>query len=254
MPAHPFLLRKWYADCVTDAGDAVICYVAGLAMGPARLSYGAVIERTATGVFRQRQTMRPGTLSRIGESLQLDIPRLGVTGAWTGGGGSGPQSLLASAPDAVTWEALTLAATVDVGSGPRRYCGTGYAEVVTLTVPPWTLPLADLRWGRFVADDASTGLTWIDWRDADGVRLVDGEWASPGLPSAPGSAAGLVLSDTRPIRSGPVSESLLGRARRLASVLPRGVADLDEQKLLSRGRLGGSGAEGWVVHERVGRP
>ena len=133
-------------------------------------------------------------------------------------------------------------------------------EVVTLTLPPWRLPFADLRWGRFIADDRSDALTWIATDDGSGFV---GVWM-PRVPArqdgcvedgAVRLAAGPALTwdAGSPIRRETVTRSLLGRLAPLGRLLPRGVRHLDENKALSRGVLvdGEDVRPGWVLHERV---
>lgn len=244
MATQRFHLQKWYLDCVTPTGELLIGYVATLRWGAFRAAYAATVELDAQGV-RQRQLHRAGQVTRTGEHLVLDVPGLKLLGLWTGTHGSGPQVLHAADDGRITWDVLALPARVDVRSGDRRLQGAGYAEVLTLSVPPWRLPFADLGWGRFVADDAATGFTWVEWRDASGTLLLERTWGA----SAP-VRHGMRLAATRPIRQGLVSDSLLGRLAPLKRLLPRGLREVTEQKYLSRGTLT-DGTTGWVVHEEV---
>ena len=65
--------------------------------------------------------------------------------------------------------------------GPRSLCdgvvlrGLGYAEHLSMTIPPWRLPIDTLRWGRFLSPERS--VVWIDWqKEGDGRTwiFVDG--------------------------------------------------------------------------------
>lgn len=247
-PTHGLRLRKWYVDCVAADGAVFVGYLALLRWGRLRLDYTAALELAPGGRLAQRQSLRGGTIE-AGDGVRMEVPSLGVTGTWIGGTGTGPQRIVATDAGTVTWQALSLAASADVAVRDRTYRGAGYAEVVTLTVPPWRLPFSELCWGRFVADDASVGTTWIE---TSGGRDPARVWtfATPGLaPDAhPALAPGGVT-----LRSGLVGDTLLGKAKALAWLLPRGVRFLSEDKRLSRGTLATAAgdATGWVIHEEV---
>src|SRR2546423_3960326 len=50
-----------------------------------------------------------------------------------------------------------------------RLEGLGYAERLTMTIPPWRLPFEELRGGRFLSD--GDALVWINWRGAHTLNL-----------------------------------------------------------------------------------
>ncbi len=256
MPTPGFHLRKWYADCITPAGDVLVCYVATLRWGPLRAAYAATLERDAAGSLHERQTLRGGRVVTDPGAVHVDAPALALTGVWSGGNGTAAERLWASDTGSITWQVLTLAATADVGIAGRRHRGTGYVDVVTLTVPPWRLPFRHMHWGRHVADDATSGSTWLSWGDeGDGngtdTRLERG-WAWHG---------GAAVEDARPtpattamtiLRDHRVADTLFGPVRGLARLLPRGVRDLHECKRVGRATRP-DGTTGWVVDERVTR-
>ena len=53
--------------------------------------------------------------------------------------------LFESADGIVDWTCEMPRARTRIG----EVCGDGYAEVLHMTVPPWKLPIDELRWGRF---------------------------------------------------------------------------------------------------------
>ena len=66
------------------------------------------------------------------------------------------------------------------GFAPLR--GTGYAERILITIPPWRLPIRELRWGRWIGEAASRSVVWIDWRGespAPGCSWTEPRLASP---------------------------------------------------------------------------
>jgi hypothetical protein len=133
---------------------------------------------------------------------------------------------------------------VSLNIAGRPVTGLGYVEVLTLTLPPWRLPIDELRWGRFCAADG--GAVWIEWRGPHPLKLglLDGAPA-PFMPERLG------LRDHRVLRSGRIGETALAMIPRLDR-LPGRVLGLSETKWLSRGALAGS--EGWAIHEVVRWP
>lgn len=254
-------LRKWYADVVTPDGALAICYVATLSAGRVRVHYSAVLESEAPGApLRQRQRWRAGRVVD-GDEVGVDLPALGAAGTWGAGVGTQPQTIVQTDAGRITWQALRLAAPVTLTTPARTYAGTGYAEVVEVTLPPWQVPLRDLAWGRFVADDGTLGLTWIV---ADGLAFAATGPATCAIDPDLGTVnAGRVRSaddswtlrwdGAQPIRRELVHRTILGRFAPLAAFLPRGLRGLHEDKRLSRGAYTDAGrtSEGWVVHERV---
>jgi len=260
-PEARWHLQKWYADCVTPTGGLFVGYLAEVRCGPLRVRYAASLVRDAAGApVRQRQTLRAGRVDVVPGRVGLAVPALGLLGTWRGGSGTDPATVVRTERGEVTWECLTLDADATVRVRGREFAGPGYAEVVRLTLAPWELGFADLRWGRFIADDRSDAMTWI--ATGSGVTFV-GAW-TPRVrfrqEAEVGEGSVLVTGGPEltwgagaPIRRGTVTRSLLGRLAPLGRLLPRGVRRLEEDKTLSRGALldGGASRPGWVLHERV---
>jgi hypothetical protein len=135
--------------------------------------------------------------------------------------------------------------------------GCGYAEWLTMTLPPWRIPFRRLRWGRF--HGAEHSLVWIDlrggcsrtWVFADGIERPDGEVRAETVTlAAEGST--LVLDRGITLRSGRLLRTGLRPLRLLVSLVPRW-RDAHESKWLTRAVLAGprGRTEGWAVHEEV---
>ena len=226
-----FTLRKWYLDCVTAAGEAVVLYQARLRWGPLALRYASLLGGRTT----LRATPEP---SVEGDTVRWSAPRLAVTGTWRGLAPERRENLVPG----VEWRCVQPRARASLQIAGREVSGLGYVELLILTVPPWRLPIDELRWGRFCSEDR--GAVWIEWRGAHPLRvaLIDG------VP-ADFHAGSLRLHDERVLRSGRIGETVIPRLRRL---FPARIARLSETKWVSRGELAGS--EGWAIHEVVRWP
>jgi hypothetical protein len=134
--------------------------------------------------------------------------------------------------------------------------GLGYAECLTLTVPPWQLPMHQLRWGRFVSQRDS--LAWIDWQGeySTSFAVFNGQPCEPLSVSDSEIVLGvgtLRMQDSLSLRSGRLGTTILPGVGALSKLLPLSLFNVSEQKWRSRGTLRGSDREsdGWVIHEVV---
>lgn len=251
-----FHLVKWYLDVVAPDGAVAIAYWTELRWRRLALRAASLLVATPAGAVRQRSTLRAGDdVVLEPDGVRLSCRPLGLEGAWQGPPGGAPVEVWSGPGGAVHWECLLPAAPA-VLSGPGfSVSGTGYAERVRLTAPPWRLPLRRLRWGRFAAPEGA--LTWIDWEGPHTASLallgrerVALDAAGEEAVSAGGGRVALALSERTPLRGGTLGT---GPLRRLATILPRALLSVDERKWRSRGRLtaGGRTVEGWVIHEVV---
>jgi hypothetical protein len=255
-----FRLTKWYLDCVADGGDTVMLYWASLTWGLLRLHYGSALIRRADGTAREVRTLRPGPAPHTdGEGhLRWACQRLEAHGTWHGCSPSVDRTLLDDPAGFVRWHCLMPRATATVRFGATTITGLGYAELLSMTLPPWRLPCDVLRWGRYVAPDDDA--VWIAWQGS-----TDRTWAfRRGTAQAPADVrddcvdlgpAHLTISDDRVLRTGPLIQTALRPLRMLVSLLPRW-RTATETKWLGRGTLAapGDSSTGWVIHEAVHWP
>jgi hypothetical protein len=202
-----FELHKRYVDCVDAAGNAAIAYSATLRWGVLRLRYRTI---AVNGAERRCSELE----WRESVSMEASAPPI-------------QRRLFESADGIVDWTCEMPRATTRIG----EVCGDGYAEVLHMTVPPWKLPIDELRWGRFHGQGAWA--VWIEWKGAMPQRWVFGDEGDVQFDD------GRVLTDRRIGDAVPL----------LAWLLPRRIRRAREQKWCSRARLGG--ASGWAIHEVV---
>lgn len=258
-----FELAKWYLDCVSEGGDVFIAYAAEVRFRALSLRYTSTLVQRAGSATRVEATLRSAPPPVIdGGVLAWSAPALDVAGRWEALAPEARDTVLAQADGRVEWRCLMPRARAEIAlaSGPPIH-GLGYAEHLTLTVPPWQMPIDELWWGRFLADDAS--LVWLDWRGphARHLILLDGAERGParidarGLATADGSLR-LTLAEPRVLREGALGKTALAILPAVDALLPVRILATDERKWVARGTLDRDGhrSEGWVIHEVVRWP
>jgi hypothetical protein len=256
-----FQLSKWYLDCVTDTGDAVILYWASIRWGPLRLHYGATLQNPASGEPTHRYTLRPGSEPAVvhGE-VQWACPRLGFSGTWSARSAGIERTLLDGPQGMIHWHCVSPRAAATVRIGDDMVQGQAYVEHLTMTLKPWRLPFDELQWGRFLSP-ADT-LIWIQWRGSmprTWVWLNGAERRRAGVTEdrveLPEDGVVLDLRGGRVLRSGRLASTALRSIRAFTALIPRW-RTAHETKWLTRGTLSrhDETSAGWAVHEVVRWP
>lgn len=153
-------------------------------------------------------------------------------------------TLFASDDGSITWRCEMPAADCEVRVGDDRFRGRGYAELLTMTLPPWRLPIDELRWGRFCGDEVS--LVWINWRGAHPLDLL----LVNGMRADRSNDLALSIEGDSIIRSAALSETLAS----ITPLVPKRLLRARETKWRGRGTVRRGNAvvdRGWAVHELV---
>jgi len=250
-----FSLVKWYMDCVSGVGDAVILYCADLRWRAIHFTYSSVLSVVGDAIESHSSMARHRLQSSDGQ-IQVEFPKLKVSGRWTAGAAPVERTVYENSAGAVVWNCLQPKSSVSVRIGERELTGAGYAECLTLTLPPWQLPMRQLRWGRFVSPDDS--LAWADWQgDYSTSFAVHNGGACETLAVSDSevviAAATLRMEQSFSLRSGRLGSTILPEAPALGRLLPHSLFNIEEQKWRSRGTLTAQvrSSYGWVIHEVV---
>jgi hypothetical protein len=254
--AHQFSLTKWYMDCVTDLGETAIVYCADLRWHGVHAIYSNVLACIDGSITTCSSMSRCQLPSVSGDEIRVEFPRLRVAGTWSAAAPAVQCTVFEQPSGRVDWNCLQPKSSVRVRVQDRELIGLGCAECLTVTIPPWQLPLRELRWGRFVSPEDS--LAWIDWQGTFSTRFAfhNGQQCVPQSISEsevvlPGAT--LHMSESLSLRSGRLGTTVLPGAPILAKVLPTSLLQIDEQKWRSRGSFESRDhvSSGWVIHEVV---
>jgi hypothetical protein len=257
-----FSLTKWYLDCVDARGRVAIGYWASLAWRGLGLTWHSLLlhqPESAAPPVQRSSLARAAAPRRDGGSIAWAAPALGCSIRVAPRQPPMSLRLLDTGQGAVDWHCEAPAAEVWIqveGQEPIR--GRGYVERIVLTLPPWRLPIDQLRWGRWVAADAAHSLVWIDWQGAlpRSWVLVDGRPQADGMVSGAGVVAGessLRLESPLCLPARTLGEIVRGIAP-LAAIAPRSLLALRQTRWRSAGTMlaAGSGPlTGWAIHELV---
>ena len=265
-----FSLVKWYMDCVSDAGEVAILYSARVRWRGISLAYSNLI--WTDGVAgKSTSSMHGAKIRRDGQQILVAADQLGIQGQWTARAAPVERTVYACESGSVVWNCLQPAASVSLSVGEKNLAGAGYAECLTLTLPPWQLPLRHLQWGRFVSDpdalspgavtpDAVTpdAVTWIDWKGSYSLSLAvhngaSHEGASISTTEVAWGGGKLRMEEPLALRAGRLGSTVLPAAPALSRIFPHSLFNIEEKKWRSRGILETPDhqSRGWVIHETV---
>ena len=254
-------LSKWYLDCVSESGDAVIGYHAWLEAAALRLGYEGLLDRPSAGPTRVCHSLRPSAVSASPDLVNWDTPGLGVRGRWLRRSAAVSEILFASPEGTVEWECHLPNAEAEIELPGRSLAGLGYVERLRVTLSPWRLPIRQLRWGRFLS--RRNTLVWIDWQGPFQTRLalLNGrrfdtaviENHSVSLPDGSRAAFDRAIV----FRDASLGSTFLGAIPALERLAPARFLLARESKWLSRSVLevpGQAPDEAWAIHEEVRWP
>ena len=258
-----FELSKWYADCVTEDGDALIIYHAQLRWRTPTIHYSNLLIHEAGRPARSQFSLRKQPAPIHKGDVEWKSPVWNAKGSWRKTGPPVREILFDSAAGSVEWNCVAPRSSAEVRIGERRpYRGEGYVEHLRLTIPPWRLPIRELRWGRFV--NACDGLVWIDWQGSYNKRVVYYN-GSPVTARAIsdreivlGDGAAVLSLDTSTIlREGALGATALSVLPNIERLFPARILGIRECKWLSRAvlrRPGQTDSVGMAIHEVVEWP
>lgn len=261
-----FILHKHYFDCIDDHGHALIAYAAELSLPGVRLPYAAAMQHGGDGILHEQGYLKRARLETDAAlaHTQLTHSQLALDGTWQAQAAAcPPQDLLALAQAGgngkqVIWHAHTPKARVNGNYRGQPFAGWGYAETLTLTLPPWRLPLDELYWGRFISEHHS--VVWLEWRGSHPLRLLFADGVchrdfvlSPQQLRLPDSSLCLDFTAPTVLKDEPLL-ALVQRFPALGRLFGRDFLHTRESKWKSPALLtlpGMTPESGWAVYETV---
>ncbi len=260
-----FNLTKWYADVVSADGDVFMGYSAQLRWPPVSVSYESALECDGFSVPNSRTSFRrgrPPVVDAASGILQWNSARLKFSGTWIPLCEPVIDNLLSTDDGEIIWSCHIPSATVSLRTEEgHTMTGLGYAEHLSMSLPPWRLPIQELRWGRFLAGEEA--IVWIDWdgsvpkrigfRNGKPVRFDSLDDRELRLEDG----ARLILDQRRTLRAGELGSNVLRSLPGIERFAATKMLAAHETKWLSEGvfsRHGANDCRGWAIHEAVRWP
>lgn len=261
---NAFCLDKWYLDFTGDHGEAMIFYVARLRWNFISVTYTSWLDRDpSAGTTEKHRFTQVSFPEEDGETITWNDPIFGIRGIWE----ATCQPLYAriheSAEGILDWNGLQPRSKVRLELKDRVLTGSGYAEKLQMTLPPWYVPISELRWGRF--GSANHYIVWIDlgleigkrWLWLNGEKLEetvleDDRIVIPGHELEIRFDRNTVLESERKIAS--LAEKLLRYFPWIRESMPGRFLFAHEVKWLSTGEVRFQGRtidSGSAIHELV---
>jgi hypothetical protein len=260
----PFALTKWYMDCVDADGRTAIAYSTTLTWRGLSVNWHSLataepgtppMERTTTGSIAA-PAIENGDITWDAGSLESRFTCQSRTAPIA-------RRLLDNSDGTIDWCCESSCANVTVErAGHKPIRGRGYVECLTMTLPPWRLPIETLRWGRWIGDAVDRSVVWIDWRGphpltavfANGHPQANAVVADAGL-TLDGATLSFGRAETLYARS--LGDALGVLRPVLAPLLPSAWFALEDRKQMCRATLQSGerdAVEGWAILETVNWP
>lgn len=262
-PSH-FNLNKWFLDFVDENGTAMIFYSAELKWHGIKIPYSSCLHCDEAGNIIQKSRFRNVQLpSKDENKINWADSKFGVGGVWQSSSVPVSAKIVESDAGYLDWKCYQPASEVKLEFDGKVIYGKGYAEQLLLTIPVWEIPMNELRWGHFGAENDH--VVWIElkgekteqwlWLNGDRIfncKISDELILIPDKNISIKLDRAVVLESEKKILS--VVEKLRGFIPGLKKIIPLNFLLADESKWLSKAALykGVDRVEsGFAIHEYV---
>jgi len=251
----PFRLEKWYLDVSDTSLTAFIGYAAVLRYRNIQIPYTGYTFFDGDNL-KKRNSFRRHAIPEISDDTITWKTSL-VSGAWKRADSPIRRILLEEEDRVIDWECLLPKADTTISVDGHTLSGLGYAEKITLSFMPWTLPIKELHWGRFLSREfAVVWIKWIGQHPKDLVFFNGKEIQSPRITRSEVAFENfsLLLTEAATLREGNVGSTVFRNFPAIAKLFPSSILKLEENKWLANGKLFAGNslvATGHAIHEVV---
>ncbi|MEI6140778.1 MAG: hypothetical protein WCP85_16025 [Mariniphaga sp.] len=263
-PEGKFHLDKWFLDFVGENGECMIFYSAKLTWHGWSATYTSWLNYDAASGVRLKSRFGNAQFPTMAENqIAWTDKKFGISGTWEPLAENIQARIFESDEGFLDWECFQPASNVKLKVLDKVLEGKGYAEKLTLTVPPWKVPMDELRWGHFNSDE--NNMVWIELKEKEKQQWL---WLNGELfenctieddrLSIPEKDMVLNLDRSVVLESEKKIFSLMGKIIRYIpgfnKVVPTGFLMADETKWFSKGLLQSNNkplGSGFAIHEFV---
>ena len=258
-PSH-FKMEKYYLDVITKDGNGAYFHSARANLQGFDVQGRATNLVDTSGLIATYGEMRSAAFERTGSTVRIhELPR--TQGPLTFDSLTVAESITLYEEEngSVTWEAFACDARVTVTLEGQVLAGSGYAERLTMTIPPWKLPLEQHWWGRTIIDSMS--LVWLVWEGPHPltIGLINGKRIDEVSVTEDKVVVGayeIRHHEKTVLSEGSIMTNALGWMGDSREFLPWDTWDLIEHRWINTSTVQGVGSDsilgkGWTLHERI---
>ena len=263
-PDGNFYLDKWFLDFAGDNGEAMIFYAAKLTWHGWSTSYTSWLQYDAASGVHLKSRFRNVQFPQIKDDIITWYdPKFGISGTWESMAAMIQARIFDSEEGFLEWKCFQPASKVQLKINNSVLDGRGYAEQLILTVPPWKIPMNELRWGHFGSDENI--MIWIELREEkiqqwvwlngeviENCIIEDDLITLPEKDLILNLDRGVLLESEKKIFS--IAEKIVRFIPGFKKVLPLNFLMADETKWLSKGQVRTNQnilSTGTAIHEFV---
>lgn len=242
---------------MSEKGEAFIGYSAKLNWKSLGLAYASFLDFDGDNLTSGTSLLKERLPEISGDCVVWESENLGCAGKWQNIGSSLPAlKLFENDVGSVIWNARFPLSEVRLKRSGSDLAGLGYAEKLDLTIPPWRLPIEELKWGRFISKDIY--IVWVVWSGSQPLRVLylNGKKIEGATVSENGvhwEEGTLQHKQFYVLREGPIVATALSKIPGIRTVFPEKIVNMHERKWLSSSvvTLNGITHAGWTIHEIV---
>lgn len=254
-----FKLEKDYIDMVDPSGNSFIIYWAKLQVFGIPIIYSGLIFSDSKDQLTEKSRLWGMARPDFDGKLSFTQDAFAVKG-----------TLMPNRDDSVSielfknlegngvvWNCHAPNLNASINYKGQLYQGLGYAETIVLDIQPYSLPIDELRWGRFVSEKNT--LVWIRWEGPhpvnkvyhNGIIYEDGFYDENGMRFNDSKCV-LSFKEPRVIRKGKLS-GVLKRLPFLKVLFSKMMLDTEECKYKSEAvfKMEGLEDKAWTIYEIV---
>lgn len=255
---NDFQLEKWYMDATDEEGRAFIGYSAKLRWRSVRLQYNGYTFLPGNSLRIVKRNSFSSSQFPIADNNTIEWKFLDAHASWKRIDAPVHETLLSQPIGDINWSCIfpKAYALVTIGNEQMKKA-LGYVEKISISIPPWKIPIRELHWGRFITDIHT--VVWIKWEGPlpktliyhNNERIAEGSISSEIIIFGNYS---LDLGNKQKIRSGTLFSTVFAGFKTLMSLFPNNIMHLQENKWVSDGNLKVNGkivSSGKAIHEHV---
>jgi len=245
-------------DATDDAGRAFIGYSAKLSWNNISLFYNGFTFRSITQLVVKRNSFSAQRFPEIsGDEAAWRFQH--VSAKWKRTSEPIHEVLLELPEGDITWFCSLPKASAVVQHAQEwlEKNAMGYVEKITISIPPWKIPIRELYWGRFLSPDHA--IIWIRWIGPvpktltwhNGVRFPEADITAEEVTF---DDFILSINNKKELRNGDLLSTVFSKFPVIAKLFPKSIMQLRENKWVSDGLLMHGNkriAEGKIIHEHV---